>query len=39
MDRKNAMLESLGELMEDSNDFSWQYTKAADFINVVCVRI
>ena len=29
MDRKNAMLKYLGELMEDANNFSWQFAKAA----------
>ena len=27
MDRKNAMLDYLGELMEDANDFCWQSAK------------
>ena len=29
MDKKNAMLDYLGELMEDANDFSWQSAKSA----------
>ena len=30
--RKNAMLEYLDEFMDDANDFSWQYAKAANAV-------